>query len=247
MREIVSEVFNTDCVEYMRALPDKFFELAICDPPYGGVLHGDAWARRGKRFGGWFDRYKPQVARPFSDCRADGEETKAKKGTIDWDTAPPQEYWEELFRVSKNQVVWGGNYFPLPPTRCFVVWRKSCISESFSMAMAEYAWTSFNANAKVFEGRPRGDARHPRIHACQKPVALYQFLLRHFAREGDKVFDPNMGSQSSRIAAWGMGFDYWGCEIDGDYFRQGCARFERECRGVTITEGGRTLREPRLF
>jgi len=184
---------------------------------------------------------------PFLDSRTDGEETKVKYGTIDWDVAPPQEYWDELFRVSKNQIIWGGNYFALPPTRCFVIWRKLTISESFSMAMAEYAWTSFFGNAKVFECAPQGNAKEPRIHACQKPVALYQFLLKHFAKQGDKIFDSHLGSQSSRIAAYGMGYDFYGCEVDETYFKQGCERFERVCHGVEKTRDGRTLHQLSLF
>jgi len=184
---------------------------------------------------------------PFLDSRTDGKETKVKYGTIDWDVAPPQEYWDKLFRVSKNQIIWGGNYFCLPPTRCFVIWRKLTISESFSMAMAEYAWTSFFGNAKVFECAPQGNAKEPRIHACQKPVALYQFLLRHFAKQGDKIFDSHLGSQSSRIAAYGMGYDFYGCEVDETYFKQGCERFERVCHGVKKTRDGRMLKELSIF
>ncbi len=94
-----------------------------------------------------------------------------------WDVAPPKKYFEELARVSKNQIIWGGNYFDLPPTRCFLVWKKTTISENFSMAMAEYAWTSFNENAKVFEHAPQGTATDPRFHPTQKPVALYEWIL----------------------------------------------------------------------
>lgn len=183
---------------------------------------------------------------PFSESHTCDDAT-VKYGKIDWDVAPPQEYWDELFRVSKNQIIWGGNYFSLPPTRCFVVWRKLTISEQFSMAMAEYAWTSFNENAKVFECAPQGNAKEPRIHACQKPIALYQFLLRHFAKEGDKIFDSHMGSQSSRIACYGMNFDFYGCEIDETYFKQGCERFERLCHGTEKLKNGKTLVQQSLF
>lgn len=280
----ISNVFNCDCVEFMRTLPDNYFDLACSDPPYGDAVtadettpptrYGDGRATAASGAGStstvaevrrmlqplqaaitppkftkihtaggtWARRYAP-----FCESRTGDEETKVKYGSIDWDVAPSQEYWDELFRVSKNQIIWGGNYFCLPPTRCFVVWRKLSISEKFSMAMAEYAWTSFNENAKVFEAAPQGNAREPRIHACQKPVALYQFLLKHFAKEGDKIFDSHMGSQSSRIAAWNMGFDYWGCELNETYFRQGCERFERVCHGVQKTRDGGTVTQLSLF
>lgn len=194
--------------------------------------------------GGRFERYA--VERPFSNGHTQ-EEATVKYGTIDWDVAPPQEYWDELFRVSKNQIIWGGNYFSLPPTRCFVVWEKLSISENFSMAMAEYAWTSFNENAKLFRAAPQGTAKEPRIHACQKPIELYQFLLKHFANKGDKIFDSHMGSQSSRIAAYGMNYDYWGCEIDESYFKQGCERFERVCLGEQRMQDGRIFKQLSIF
>ena len=148
-----------------------------------------------------------------------------------WDVAPPQEYFNELARVSKNQIIWGGNYFPLPPTRCFIVWKKLTIPENFTMAMAEYAWTSFNANAKVFEAAPQDKER---FHITQKPVGLYRFCLRHFAKQGDKILDTHMGSQSSRIAAYDMGFDYFGCEIDENYFTRGCDRYDEHTRQTLL-------------
>lgn len=144
-----------------------------------------------------------------------------------WDIAPPKEYFEELARVSENQIIWGGNYFDLPPTRCFLVWRKATISENFSMAMAEYAWTSFNDNAKVFEYAPQGTPDDPRFHPTQKPVALYEWILRNYAKEGDKILDTHLGSGSSRIAAYNLGFDFVGCEIDEYYFRKQEERFAR--------------------
>lgn len=135
-----------------------------------------------------------------------------------WDIAPDEAYFTELFRVSKNQIIWGGNYFALPPTRCFLVWRKLTISEGFSMAMAEYAWTSFNDNAKVFECAPQGTKDDERIHATQKPVKLYEWILSNYAKPGDKILDTHLGSGSSRIACSELGFDFVGCEIDKAYF-----------------------------
>ena len=133
-----------------------------------------------------------------------------------WDIAPPPEYFKELARVSKNQIIWGGNYFDLPPTRCFLIWKKLTISENFSMAMCEYAWTSFNDNAKVFEYAPQDKAR---FHPTQKPVALYEWILSRYAKKGDKILDTHAGSASSLVACHNMGFDFVGCEIDEEYYR----------------------------
>lgn len=174
---------------------------------------------------------------------------QVRKKIIAWDTAPSQEFFDELFRVSRNQIIWGGNYFWLPPCRCFLVWRKLSISESFTMAMAEYAWTSFtgqNANAKVFEHAPQGNPNDPRYHPTQKPIELYTWILRLFAKEGDTIFDPMMGSESSRIAAYKMGYDYTGCEIDPVYFQKGEERFKRECLGERKLKNGKTETQTKL-
>jgi len=144
-----------------------------------------------------------------------------------WDIAPTEEYFNELARVSKNQIIWGGNYFDLPPTRCFLIWRKLSISENFTMAMVEYAWTSFNDNAKCFEHTPQGTKDDERFHPTQKPVALYEWIYKRYAKKGDKILDTHMGSGSSRIAAYHMGLDYVGCEIDKVYFDLAEKRFER--------------------
>ena len=159
-----------------------------------------------------------------------------------WDVVPEQIFFDELKRVCKNQVIWGGNYFPLPPTRCMVAWDKCQPWETFSQI--ELAWTSFDYPAKLFKYDNRTTDK---IHATQKPVALYVWCLKTFAKEGDKIFDPMMGSQSSRVAAYKMGFDYVGCEIDGDYFERGCKRFERECHGVVEQSDGSTVQQLNLF
>jgi site-specific DNA-methyltransferase (adenine-specific) len=203
---MISEVFNCDCKDYMLKLPDKFFDLAIVDPPYGGNVEGSAIERTG---GSWSSKYQ--------------QDNNIKN----WDFPPCEFYFRELFRVSKNQIIWGANYFVehLKNHRCFVIWEKETISENFTMAMVEYAWTSFNnKNAKLFKYRPQDSSR---IHPTQKPVALYKWLLQNYATPGDKIFDSHMGSQSSRIAAHQMGFDYWGCEINEVYFQKGNERFEK--------------------
>lgn len=159
---------------------------------------------------------------------------KYAKKIISWDTAPEKEYFQELFRVSRNQIIWGGNYFELPPTRCFLVWRKLTISDSFSMAMAEYAWTSFNENAKVFEYAPQGKPGDIRFHPCQKPVALYKWILDKYAHKGDIILDTHVGSASSLIACDQMGYNYIGFEIDEVYYAKAKERLERETAQMTI-------------
>lgn len=194
-------LIHGDCMDYLRSLPDNAFDLAIVDPPYSNA-NGKVWRTGGT----WASKYGAAIK--------------------SWDIAPSQEYFKELFRVSKNQIIWGGNYFSLPPTRCFLIWRKLSISEKFTMAMAEYAWTSFDSNAKVFECAPQGTKKDPRIHPCQKPVALYKWLLERYAKEGDKVLDTHLGSGSSAIAAYDLGFEFTGIEIDDQYFADALRRFE---------------------
>lgn len=160
---------------------------------------------------------------------------KVPKGTTgaadirNWDIAPPKEYFKELARVSKNQIIWGGNYFDLPTTRCFLIWRKTNIpSEGFSMAPVEYAWTSFPGNAQIFDAFSSRKTNEPaRIHPTQKPVALYQWILEKFAKQGDKILDTHVGSGSSLIACARMGFETWGFEIDDRYYQMASERIKR--------------------
>lgn len=168
-----------------------------------------------------------------------GEEIRKK--IIVWDVAPPKEYFNELFRVSRNQIIWGGNYFELPPTRCFVIWKKLTISESFSMAMAEYAWTSFNDNAKIFECAPQGKAGE-RFHPTQKPVDLYEWLLNRYAKEGDVILDTHCGSASSLIACRNTGHKYVGFEIDEYYYKLANERLKNASQQMNIFDfqGGNT-------
>lgn len=273
--KVKSDVFNMDCVEYMRTLPDNFFDIAICDPPYGDAdsgdfqfgentstsnrlrFHGgDRWERYYKptgihtQGGTWATKYKHPSTTPTEADSADIRwwgQTDSKLQRIDWDVAPQQEFFDELFRVSKNQVIWGGNYFCLPPTRCFLVWRKLSISQKFSMAMCEYAWTSFDGNAKLFESVPQRGKYSGKFHPTEKPIALYNWILGLFAKDGDRIFDPMMGSQSSRCAAFLSGYDYCGCEIDEYYFNKGNEFFERICHGVEIDEKGNKITQTKLF
>lgn len=138
-----------------------------------------------------------------------------------WDIAPDDEYFKELFRVSKYQIIWGGNYFALPSNRNFIIWKKLTISENFSMAMAEYAWTNIEGNSKIFEYAPQDSNR---FHPTQKPIALYKWLLSKYAKEGDKILDTHVGSASSIIAAIDLGFDITGFELDKNYFNYASKR-----------------------
>lgn len=161
---------------------------------------------------------------------------KYGKKIIAWDVAPGKEYFEELFRVSRDQIIWGGNYFGLPPTRCFLVWRKLSISEDFSMAMAEYAWTSFKGNAKVFEAAPQGTAKEQRFHPTAKPVKLYQWILDRYAKPGMKILDTHVGSASSLIACERAGLEYWGFEIDPVYYEKAKERLDRKKAQVNMMD-----------
>ena len=195
-----SDVYNIDCMEYMRRLPDNAFQLAIVDPPYG--LPRKATTGSGKLRGRLLNR--SDIARR-------------------WDQKPAPEYFEQLWRVSVNQIIWGGNYFDLPPCRCFVVWDKVQSLPTFSQA--EYAWTSFDRPAKLF----RMSNKCRKIHPTQKPVELYAFLLNNFAKPGDRILDTHLGSGNSRIAAYKLGYDFVGTEIDKEYYDAGIKRFTHEC------------------
>lgn len=212
-----SEVFCMDCLAYMKTIPDKHFDLAICDPPY-------------------------QLKKSSVQGSGKLKTRTLNKHDMSWDIAPPPEYWQELFRISKNQIVWGGNYFDLPPTRCFICWDKVQPWENFSQV--EYAWTSFDSPAQLFRFDNRTGNK---IHPTQKPVELYAWLLRKYAKPGDRIFATMIGSGSSRIAAYKMGFDFVGCELDKEYFDKGCERFNRECKGEYVTLSGRKVKELTLF
>ena len=247
--------YNMDCMQGMKEFPDKYFDLAIVDPPYGdGGVNGQELNGSGKgstvtgvpRGGG--------TAKTSTTCKHwQGANSKAPDGTwklpkwrmqnesegqhkkiIAWDVAPGQEYFNELFRISRNQIIWGGNYFELPKTRCFLIWRKTNVPQDFSMAMCEYAWTSFNDNAKVFEYTPQGRPSDNRFHPTQKPVALYEWILNRYAKEGDKILDTHVGSGSSLIACRNTNHKYVGFEIDADYYRLAKERIDRESAQMNI-------------
>lgn len=238
------EYFNEDCMVGMARYPDKHFDLAIIDPPYGVGSVTYMPRTRKNAFGGYVDNYEITVATLDANQRALNKvavvHTQLSSTTIqnfaEANASPRPEYFEELFRVSKNQIIWGGNYFILPPSRGFVIWRKTTVAESFSMAMCEYAWISFNANSKIFDGAPQGTASDPRIHPTQKPIALYKWLLTNYAKSGDKILDTHVGSASSLIACHDMGFDAVGFELDADYYKASKQRLERHMAQIQITD-----------
>lgn len=189
------DIRNCDNMDLMKQFPDNYFDLAIVDPPYG---LGDSVVNSGGRFKKYHN----------------------KNGN--WDNSiPKDEYFKELFRVSKNQIIWGGNYFDLPKNKCFVVWDK-LQPEGVSFAMAEYAWASFDSVAKIFKKRTQG--QEDRFHPTQKPIYLYNFLLKHFAKQGDKILDTHLGSGSIAIACHDYGFDLTACELDREYFDKAMQR-----------------------
>ena len=218
----ISEVYNMDCMEYMKSVPDKFFELAVVDPPYG--LDKKSTHGRGKL-----------------------KDRCLNRGNIQkWDIRPSQEHFDELFRVSRNQIIWGGNYFPLPPTRGILCWDKIQPWENFSQI--ELAWTSFDCPSAIIHLSNTGGAnKEAKIHPTQKPVALYHWILKKFANPGDKVLDTHLGSGSSRIAAYKMGFDFYGTEIDKEYFDAQEKRFREECLGEIRLRNGNVYVQKELF
>jgi len=210
------ELLNIDCMEYMRTLPDKAYDLAIVDPPYGIGMDG---GRIGKG------------------------RLHSKKL---WDSSiPDSKYWFELFRVSSNQIVWGANYMchHLPVTSAWLYWDKMQDGFGHSFSSGELAWTSFGSPMKQVRYKWQGNycgfegaitiktaTMEPNIHPTQKPVKLYDWLLKHYAKPGQRILDTHLGSGSSAIAAHYFGCDFVGCELDPDYYKAACERFDRETR-----------------
>ena len=197
-------IYNDDCMNILKQTPDNYFDLAVVDPPYG----------IGKKFKGG----------------ASGKMNFNEVVDKGWDNATPsKEYFNELQRVSKNQIIWGGNYFldHLGNTRCVIMWDKK-ISEDFSLAMLEMAWTSFDKLAKIFKmSVPKTGGK---IHPTQKPVKLYNWIYKNYAQEGQKILDTHGGSFSSAISAHYNKMDFTGIELDKDYFKMACERIEKETR-----------------
>ena len=241
--EIENQIILGDCLPILKSLPDKCIDLLLTDPPYGGGAKSKAAdsfaATAGGAEEGLVDASTATARRQtISLSRTGGtwaaKYTRSGEGDTDisyWDVAPSAEVFAEMFRVSKNQLIWGGNYFTLPPTRCFNVWKKLTISEKFSMAMAEYCWASFNANAKVWEFAPQDPER---FHPTQKPVALFCRQLEEYTKPGDLVLDCFSGSGTTAIACHRTGRRFVCIERDKVYWQKSCERLELERRQMTF-------------
>lgn len=216
MKKVEIENFtfwNADNMEIMKQYPDKYFDLAIVDPPYG---LGDSVVNSGGRF----KRYEN------------------KNGN--WDNSiPDKSYFDELFRISKNQIIWGGNYFQLPTNKCFIIWDK-LQPEGVSFAMCEYAWCSFDYVAKIHRERTQGQKQ--RFHPTQKPVDLYDWILKNYAEPNQKILDTHLGSGSIAIAINkankldNMNLSFVGIELDEEYFEASMKRFKNHIQQKTIFE-----------
>jgi site-specific DNA-methyltransferase (adenine-specific) len=209
-------ITNEDNMALMVRFPDKYFDLAIVDPPYG--------------IGADENAFKNGV-----NCKANGFKEHKKSN---WDNAiPTKEYFDELKRVSKNQIIWGGNYFTehLPPVMSWIIWDK--MQYNFSFSHGEMAWNSFNTKLLIFKYArgnesgfapkiPSGMKQGLNIHPTQKPIALYKYCLENFANEGDKILDTHFGSGSIAIACHDYGFDLTACELDPEYFEKSVKRLK---------------------
>ena len=219
-----SGFYNIDCMEGMKQIPDKYFELAIVDPPYGINIGKMNYVNSGAiKIGSAYRR----------DYRGQGQ----------WDNnAPTQEYFDELFRVSKRQIIWGGNYFTreLEPTKSWIIWDKR-IEEKYSndFADCEMAWCS-DGVARIFRylysGMLQGNMKNKddRFHPTQKPTVLYKWLLKNYAKKGDKILDTHVGSASSLIACYDLGFEYLGFELDTDYYNMATDRLNKHISQLNL-------------
>ena len=193
-------ITNEDNMELMARYEDNYFDLAIVDPPYGIDVTNSGWVKSNENL----------------------------KTNNNWDNEiPNKKYFEELKRVSKNQIVWGGNYFldNLNNTRCFLIWDKQ-IGECTSFASSELAWTSFDKSTKTFYEHPAKYGKD-KTHPTQKPVKLYEWLLMNYAKEGDKILDTHLGSGSIALACHNLGYDLTACELDKEYYDAAIKRIEQ--------------------
>jgi len=207
------KITNEDNMDLMSRYEDNYFDLAIVDPPYG--------------IGAAKQLYK-----------GTSNDVNMKHKTKDWDSAiPPKEYFVELQRVSKNQIIWGGNYFInyLDNARCFLVWDKQ--NGTNSMADAELAWTSLDKPVRMYRGhifKGIGCTNYTTIHPTQKPVKLYEWLLMNYANEGDKILDTHLGSGSIALACHNLGFDLTACELDTEYYDAAMKRIEQHKQQIRL-------------
>ena len=200
---VMIELLNCDCMEYMATVPDKYFDLAIVDPEFGIGI--------GK---------SPRLVTDKG--------LKAK----DWDNKPiDMKYFDEVFRTSKQQIIWGGNYYALPPTKHCIIWDKKQ-PEKLSFGMFDFAWSSFEGANKIFRKSVQDEQN--KIHPTQKPVKLYKWLLENYAKKDWKILDTHLGSGSIAIACWDMGYDLTAYEVDKEYFDNACKRLETHKAQLTL-------------
>jgi len=211
MSKLISEVYNEDCMQLMARYPDNYFDLAIVDPPYG------------------IERFKKCSEADVSGATTTKSRRIAERfqrmETVNNDK-PSDEYWSELFRVSKNQIVWGANNFELPPSEYFLCWNKQQAMPNF--ATLEYAWVSMGLKkpAKLFTYSIHKHNQVDKVHPTQKPIPLYDWIFKNYAKQGMKILDTHLGSGSSRISAYKAGLDFTACELDTEYFNAQDARFK---------------------
>jgi len=193
-------ITNEDNMELMARYSDKHFDLAIVDPPYGiGNILVDGGGKRKAKFDN-------------------------NRNAVKWDCPPNKQYFNELFRVSKNQIIWGSNYFNLPTTRCNIIWDKM---QEFTGSDFELAWTSFNKASKAFRMSRVEAYSCGKIHPTQKPVALYRWILTKYAKQGDKILDTHLGSGSIAIACHDYGYVLTACELDKEYYKKAIDRLKK--------------------
>ena len=203
MKTDLLDLQNIDCMELMAKYPDKHFDLAIVDPPYG-------LGQKLVAGGTWSVKYQDKGA--------------------EWDCVPEKAYFTELFRVAENWIIWGGNYFTehIPPARHFIPWVKPNMSGMHTMSDVELALTSYDKNSKGLMLTSQTEHGKERIHVCQKPVRLYEWLLENYAKKGDRILDTHMGSGSIAIACHYAQCHLTASELDEDYFKAACERIKRE-------------------
>ena len=214
-------ITNEDNMKLMSRYKDNYFDLAIVDPPYGISIHKMTYTKSTKG----------------------GVAKRNDYSTItDWDKKPPtKEYFDELMRVSKNQIIWGGNYFILPLTKSWIIWDKKTQDKySNDFADCELAWTSYNKPARIFRWLWSGmmqqnmKDKQKRIHPTEKPVKLYEWLLLKYAKEGDKILDTHLGSGSIAIACHNLKYDLTACELDKEYYESAMKRIEQHKQQVRM-------------
>ena len=214
-------IYNCDCMELMKRTPDKFYDLSLVDPPYGINIQKMNYTQSTK--GGVAKR-------------------KDYSSVGNWDNSiPTEEYFKELFRVSKNQIIWGGNYFPLPLVKSWIVWDKKTDDKySNDFADCELAWSSFEKPAKIarylWSGMLQPDMKdkQKRIHPTEKPYQLYKWILDKYAKKGDKILDTHLGSGSIAIACHDYGYDLTACELDPDYYNAAIQRIKQHTDQLKI-------------